>query len=115
MLTGEQLRFAVEGAGTVSALLARPKNPRWLLVLAQGAGAGMTHPFMEKLSEELGAVDVATFRYQLPYIEQRRRVPDSPAVPTPTAAPAVQSARKTPPGPPLLAAGKPLSRRTTQQ
>jgi len=115
MLTGEQSRFVVEGDGTVSALLARPKNPRWLLVLAHGAGAGMTHPFMEKLSEELGAVDVATFRYQFPYMEQRRRVPDSPAVLSATVAAAVQAARETAPGLPLLAGGKSMGGRMTSQ
>src|SRR5260370_27450715 len=43
----EQLRFGVEGGSEVSALLCRPANARWLLVLAHGAGAGMrrTHDF----------------------------------------------------------------------
>src|ERR1700747_2634677 len=74
MPPSEPLRFHVEGAAEVSALLVRPKNSRWLLVLAHGAGAGMTHPFMEKLSDELGAVGVAAFRYQFPSMEQRRPV-----------------------------------------
>ncbi len=61
---GERLRFAVEGGGEVSAILMRPANARWLLVLAHGAGAGMTHPFLERLARELASVGVATFRYQ---------------------------------------------------
>ena len=44
------MRFAVEGAGGVSALLLRPAKARWLLALAHGAGAGMIHPFMAKSS-----------------------------------------------------------------
>jgi len=74
------LKLTVPDAGDVSALWQRPANARWLLVLAHGAGAGMRHPFLEKLAAELASVDVATFRYQFPYMEQRRRVPDSPAV-----------------------------------
>ena len=109
----QELRFAVEGAGEVSALLARPKNSRWLFALAHGAGAGMTHPFMETLSNELGVVGIATLRYQFPYMEQRRRVPDSPAVLTATVAAAVQAAKNAAPGLPLLAGGKSMGGRMT--
>src|SRR2546422_10308512 len=80
MAAVEQLRFGVEGKGEVSALLSPPAKARWLLVLAHGAGAGMSHPFMEKLAGELGGVGVARFRYQFPYMEQRRRVSDAPPV-----------------------------------
>ena len=93
----EPLRFAVDGAGELPALLVRPKSARYVLVLAHGAGAGMTHPFLEKLSEELAAVGIATFRYQFPYMEQHRHVPDSPAVLTATVAAAVRAARETAP------------------
>jgi uncharacterized protein len=111
----EQLTFNVEGAGEVSALLTSPENARWLLVLAHGAGAGMTHPFMENLSDELATVAIATFRYQFPYMEQRRRVPDSPAVLAATVAAAVQAARQAAPGLPLLAGGKSMGGRMTSQ
>ena len=73
----KDLRFAVEGAGEVSAILVRPNAARWLLVLGHGAGAGMSHPFMGALAEELAAAAVATFRYQFPYMQERRRVPDA--------------------------------------
>src|SRR5229473_4353109 len=115
MAEAEQLRFGVEGGGEVSALLCRPANARWLLVLAHGAGAGMSHPFMEKLAEELGAVGVATFRYQFPYMEQRRGVPDSPAVLTATVAAAVRAAAEAAPDLPLLAGGKSMGGRMTSQ
>src|SRR5437762_5940551 len=115
MPTNEQLRFVVEGAREVAALLARPKDARWLLLLAHGAGAGMTHPFMEKLSADLAAVDIATFRYQFPYMEQRRRVPDPPAVLTATVVAAVHAAKKAAPDLPLLAGGKSMGGRMTSQ
>ena len=115
MDTVEDLRFAVEGAGEVSALLLRPAKARRLLALAHGAGAGMSHPFMAKLAEELASVDVATLRYQFPYMEERRRVPDKPAILTATVRAAVQAAAKAAPGLQLLAGGKSMGGRMTSQ
>jgi predicted alpha/beta-hydrolase family hydrolase len=115
MSEGERLRFAVEGAGEVSAILMRPADARWLLVLAHGAGAGMTHPFLEKLARELASVGVATFRYQFPYMEQRRRVPDSPSVATATVAGAVRAAAKAGAGLALVAGGKSFGGRMSSQ
>ncbi len=112
---GERLRFAVEGAGEVSAILMRPADARWLLVLAHGAGAGMTHPFLEKLARELAAVGVATFRYQFPYMEQRRRVPDSAPVATATVSGAVRATAKAAAGLPLFAGGKSFGGRMSSQ
>lgn len=115
MTTPEQLQFHVEGATDVSALLVRPKNACWLLALAHGAGAGMNHPFMENLTNELSAVAIATFRYQFPYMEQRRRVPDPPAILTAAVAAALQTAKTAAPDLPLLAGGKSMGGRMTSQ
>jgi uncharacterized protein len=115
MTAVEQLRFGVQGGGEVSALLLRPEKARWLLVLAHGAGAGMSHPFMEKLADELAGVGVATLRYQFPYMEQRRRVPDAPTVLTATVEAAVRAAAEAAPGLPLLAGGKSMGGRMTSQ
>ena len=60
MATVEKLRFGVEGGGEVSALVLRPATARWLLVLAHGAGAGMSHPFMANVAGEFAAAGVAT-------------------------------------------------------
>ena len=113
MSAARELRFEVEGAGEVSALLVRPANPRWLLVLAHGAGAGMTHPFLEALVGELSATGIATFRYQFPYMEQRRRAPDRPPVLTAAVTAAVHAAQKAAPGLSLLAGGKSMGGRMT--
>ena len=115
MPLSELLQFQVEGAAEVSALLLRPKNPCWLLVLAHGAGAGMTHPFMENLSNELSAAGFATFRYQFPYMEQHRRAPDPPSILAATVAAAVHAAKEAAPGLPLLAGGKSMGGRMTSQ
>src|SRR5260370_34389710 len=106
MTTVEQLRFGAEGGGEVSALLCRPAEARRLLVLAHGAGAGMSHPFMEKLAGELAGSGVATLRYQFPYIEERRRVPDAPGVLIATVVAAVRAAAAAAPGLALKAGGK---------
>ena len=108
-------QFGVEGGGEVSALLLRPAKARRLLVLAHGAGAGMSHPFMEKLAGELACVGVATLRYQFPYMEKQRRVPDSPAILTATVVAAVRAAAEATPGLALLAGGKSMGGRMTSQ
>jgi len=103
----------VPGVGDVSALLHRPPSPCFLLVLAHGAGAGMKHPFLESLSGELGAVGIATLRYQFPYMEQRRKVPDSPKILMATVRAAVAKASELFPDLPLIAGGKSLGGRMT--
>src|SRR5712672_533004 len=112
---GERLRFAVEGAGEVSAILVRPADARWLLVLAHGAGAGMSHPFLEKLAGELASAGVATFRYQFPYMEERRHVPDRAPVAAATVAAAARAAAKVSPELILLAGGKSFGGRMSSQ
>ena len=109
------MRFAVGDRGEVSALLCRPAKARQLLVLAHGAGAGMSHPFMEKLAGELAGSGVATLRYQFPYVEQKRRVPDAPGVLMATVVAAVRAAAEAAPDLPLLAGGKSMGGRMTSQ
>ena len=115
MTACEKLRIAVPGSGEVSALLLRPPTARWLLVLGHGAGAGMAHPFLEKLAKELAEARVATLRYQFPYLEERRRVPDKPEVLMAAVAAAVDRAAETTPELPLLAGGKSMGGRMSSQ
>lgn len=105
----------MEGNGDVSALLVRPTSARWLFVLGHGAGAGMAHPFLEKLASELANVGIATLRYQFPYMEERRRVPDRPELLASTVAAAVRLATEAAPGLPVLAGGKSMGGRMTSQ
>jgi predicted alpha/beta-hydrolase family hydrolase len=115
-LQTKDLRFPVGNEGReVSALLLMPAGPRHLLVLAHGAGAGMNHPFMNELAQMLATVNVATLRYQFPYMQQRRRVPDTPSVLTATVAAAVQAATEAAPNLPLIAGGKSMGGRMTSQ
>lgn len=113
MASSTNIRFAVENAGDVSAILVRPPKAESLLVLAHGAGAGMNHPFMQSLATELAAVRVATLRFQFPYMEQQRKIPDRPPVLTATVVAAVAAAAKAAPSIPLFAGGKSLGGRMT--
>ncbi|MFY9731854.1 MAG: alpha/beta family hydrolase [Candidatus Acidiferrales bacterium] len=109
----KNMRFNVQGAGEVQAILLRPKNAECVMALAHGAGAGMNHPFMTALADKLANAGVATLRFQFPYMEQRRRVPDRPPVLTATVQAAVQAASKAVPDLPLFAGGKSLGGRMT--
>jgi predicted alpha/beta-hydrolase family hydrolase len=104
-----------DSAGDVAALLQRPREARWLLVLAHGAGAGMRHAFMETLSRELADAGVATLRYQFPYMQQGRRSPNPPAVLIATVRAAIAATADVAADLPLLAGGKSLGGRMTSQ
>lgn len=108
-----ELRFAVEKAGEVSALFSRPATIDSIFVIAHGAGAGMRHIFMEILTRELAARRIGVLRYQFPYMEQRRKIPDAPGILTATVRAAAQSASELAPGLPLFAGGKSMGGRMT--
>lgn len=107
------LRFSVLDKGEVSALLLLPPRAASLLVLAHGAGAGMNHTFMSAIANQLAEDHVATFRYQFPYMEQRRGVPDKQPLLTATVAAAVATAAQLAPDLPLFAGGKSMGGRMT--
>ena len=49
-----------DGRSVVSGLLLHPEGARAIYVFAHGAGAGMSHSFMEETSQALCARGVAT-------------------------------------------------------
>jgi predicted alpha/beta-hydrolase family hydrolase len=110
-----QLTIAVGSATTVSALLIHPARPRACFVFAHGAGAGMTHAFMNDVAEGCRARAVATLRYQFPYMEKGGRRPDPPAVAHAAVRAAVAEAARQCPGVPLIAGGKSFGARMTSQ
>jgi len=110
-----QIRLALSDAASVSALLNMPRQPRACLVLAHGAGAGMTHAFMEDVASGLGDRDIATLRYQFPYMEKGGRRPDPPAVAHAAVRAAVAEAARRCPDVPLFAGGKSFGGRMTSQ
>ncbi len=99
--------------GKVSGILLRPADAWAGFVLAHGAGAGMRHPFMERMAQGLAGRGMATLRYQFPYTETGSRRPDPPGVLEATVRAAVEAMREVAPGLPLVAGGKSLGGRMT--
>ena len=99
----------------VSGLWLAPEAPRACLVLAHGAGAGMTHRAMAAIAEGLCARSVATLRYQFPYMEKGRKGVDSPRVAQAAVRAAVAAARERSAQLPLFAGGKSFGGRMTSQ
>jgi len=92
-----------------------PAAARCCYVLAHGAGAGMAHPFMTAIADELTERGIATLRYQFPYMEQGSKRPDSPALAQATVRAAVSKASELAPSLPLIAGGKSFGGRMTSQ
>jgi predicted alpha/beta-hydrolase family hydrolase len=111
----EALRIATDDGATLSARLLRPAQPAAAFVFAHGAGAGMDHPFMARLTDELAAQAIATLRFQFPYMEHGSRRPDPPAVAQGAVRAAVASASAQLPGVALFAGGKSFGGRMTSQ
>ena len=111
----QPLDIGIDGSRRVSALLEVPDEARACLVLAHGAGAGMTHPFMADVARELAGRGIATLRYQFPYMEQGSKRPDTPAVAQATVRAAVAEAALRAPALPLFAGGKSFGGRMTSQ
>jgi len=107
--------IAVDDTQRVSALLQSPPDARACYVFAHGAGAGMAHPFMTTVADELASRGIATLRYQFPYMEKHSKRPDSPKVAQATVRAAVAEAAQRLPGLVLVAGGKSFGGRMTSQ
>lgn len=53
-------------------LINRAQSPRAALVLAHGAGAPMGSEFMQQMAEALSAGGISVYRFEFPYMQQRR-------------------------------------------
>jgi predicted alpha/beta-hydrolase family hydrolase len=111
----QKLKLQVDNADEVSALLLRPSAARACYIFAHGAGAGMTHPFMEMVAAGLCERGIATLRYQFPYMEKDSKRPDAPAVAHAAVRAAVAEAARCCPGLTLFAGGKSFGGRMTSQ
>ena len=111
----KELTIRVSDEQAVSALLAVPSDPTACYVLAHGAGAGMTHPFMARVAEGLADRKLATLRYQFPFSENGTKRPDSPPVAQATVRAAVAEAARQFPSMPLIAGGRSFGGRMTSQ
>jgi predicted alpha/beta-hydrolase family hydrolase len=111
----QKLEIAVGHATSVSALLILPPQARACFVFAHGAGAGMTHPFMEAVATGLAGRGVATLRYQFPYMEKASKRPDPPGIAQAAVRAAVAEAGRHCVNLRLIAGGKSFGGRMTSQ
>src|SRR6266849_515033 len=94
VINAQKLDIEIGNAASVSALLTQPPKARACFVFAHGAGAGMTHPFMETVASGLGERGIATLRYQFPYMEKGSKRPDPPGIAQATVRAAVAEAER---------------------
>jgi predicted alpha/beta-hydrolase family hydrolase len=111
----EPVTITVDDAHSVSGLLLAPARARACYLLAHGAGAGMAHPFMHTVATELAERDIATLRYQFPYMEAGAKRPDPPRLAHATVRAAAAEAARLAPTLPLVAGGKSFGGRMTSQ
>jgi predicted alpha/beta-hydrolase family hydrolase len=111
----QPVTITVNDAQRVSGLLQAPPKAHACYVLAHGAGAGMAHPFMAAIANELAERGIATLRYQFPYMEQGSKRPDAPKLAHATVRAAVVEASRLVPELALFAGGKSFGGRMTSQ
>jgi predicted alpha/beta-hydrolase family hydrolase len=114
-MTLRPVTIVVDESHRVSGLLLAPRGARACYVLAHGAGASMTHPFMAIISDGLSERGIATLRYQFPYMEKGMKRPDAPELAQATVRAAVAEASRLSAKLPLIAGGKSFGGRMTSQ
>jgi predicted alpha/beta-hydrolase family hydrolase len=114
-MSAAPVSITVDDAHLVSGLMQQPEHAFACCVLAHGAGAGMTHRFMAAVADGLAERDIATLRYQFPYMEAGSKRPDRPTLAHATVRAAVATAARLAPELPLFAGGKSFGARMTSQ
>jgi predicted alpha/beta-hydrolase family hydrolase len=92
--------------GDVEGLWSAAAGAEAVAVLAHGAGAGMTHPFMGGAAAGLSGERVSVLRFNFPYVTAGRRSPDRPDVAQATWKAALEEAARKGRGLPVAAGGK---------
>lgn len=67
------------GHGTVSTLCDHPERGETYLVLGHGAGGNMHTPDLARFAQALAALGIGAVRFNFPYAEAHRKVPDRQA------------------------------------
>jgi len=111
----QPLTLTLANGETVSALWQSPADPTAVLVLAHGAGAGMTHRHMAATADGLEGLGVATLRYQFPYMEKGGKRPDPPAIAHAAVRAAAAEGLRRAGDLPLFAGGRSFGGRMTSQ
>jgi len=104
---------ATEEKGEVTGLWGRPSGATHVLALSHGASTSIEHSSMVAISEALYEVDIATFRYNFPYMEKGGRGLDGRATCSATVRSAVARSMELAEGLPVLAGGRSFGGRMT--
>ena len=70
--------FLNDKLGKINLEIDESTNPKAILIIAHGAGAGMHHSFMHNLASRIAESNVTSVRFNFPYMEQGRKSPGSP-------------------------------------
>ena len=115
MPVAKPFTLTIDDATPVSALWLTPAKPKAVLVLAHGAGAGMTHRAMAATAEGLAERGIATLRFQFPFMERGSRRPDPPKLAQAAVRAAVAEGRRRAGRTGLFAGGRSFGGRMTSQ
>lgn len=102
----------------VSGLFVTPARARNMYVFAHGAGADMSHAFMQEVAHALAERDIATLRFNFPFMERRAGKwgrTDPPALAQEVVRAAAAHARERTPGLSLFVGGKSFGARMASQ
>jgi len=113
--TARRVTITLDAERQVSGLLQTAPGARACYVLAHGAGAGMTHPFLAQVASGLVERGITSLRYQFPYMEQGSKRPDAPKLAQAAVRAAVIEAARLAPEAALFAGGKSFGGRMTSQ
>jgi len=93
--TEQTVRVAVSDEHSVTGIWTYPAEgePTWAFVYAPGAGATLRDGFGIVAAQRLASESIATLRFQFPYAEAGRRMPDRPPVLEATWRAAIDAAR----------------------
>jgi len=111
----EPIAIPIAAGAQVSGLWLAPPGAKAALLLAHGAGVGMTHRSMAAIADGLAARQVASLRYQFPYMERGSRRVDPPAIAHAAVRAAAAEARVRAADLPLFAGGRSFGARMTSQ
>src|SRR4051812_6822983 len=111
----QAVTIQVDEQQKVDGLYLAAAEPQACVVLAHGAGAGMTHPSMATVANELSSLGVSTLRYQFPYMQRGSKRTDPPPICHATVRATVATASRLAPSLPLFAGGRSFGGRMTSQ
>jgi len=72
----ESFKIPITEQSEVSAIATTPEKPVARILMAHGAGAGITHQFMDRAAMELYDRNIAVVRFNFPYMEKGKKYPD---------------------------------------